>query len=228
MRRALGRDRLVVKDANGNSLGFLVGVGYAGAVTIYKSGYTLTVNIDGTFNPSQIWWSSGTACSGTGYLNDGQGGAAGLQMYYHTLVWSGANDSWYVTNGTATKDVVTSVAAPGTVTHVITNPPYAPYDEYNSPDHSIENEGNADGSYGCSIHQSYDGATLDSVTGNGNSSGYSGWTLATFSPQTTLGWPAFTTCTVATGPNYNGQTPDAAGTTGTATNSCLAGPLELP
>jgi hypothetical protein len=218
----------MVKDANGNELGTLVGSGYGGAITIYNSGYFVTVNIDGTFTPSQIWWSNGSACSGTGYLNDGEGGAGGLQTYYHTVVWSGAQDGWFVTTGSASKDVVTSVAAPGTATYVVSDSPYPSYDLYNSPDHSIENSGNTDGSYGCSIHQSYDGSTLDNYPTNGNSSGYSGWVLGSFDPQSTLGWPSFTSCSVVTGPNYNGQTPDAAGTMGTATNSCLAGPLQLP
>jgi len=213
---------LTVKDANGNALGTLIGSGYGPSITIYKSGYFISVNVDGTFTPSQIWWSNGGSCSGTGYLNDGQGGAGGLQTYYHTVVWSGAQNGWFVTNGSATKDVVTSVTAPGTTVTVVTDPPYAPYNSYSSPDFSIENSGNSDGSYGCTIHEIYDGSTVETGIG------YSGWTLGSFDPQTALGWPAFTTCTVENGPNYNNQTPNAAPTNGTATNSCLAGPLELP
>ncbi len=57
----------------------LLSVNYGTSIMIYKAGYAVTVNIDGSFGPSQIWWSSGGGCSGTGYLNDGQGGAGGVQ-----------------------------------------------------------------------------------------------------------------------------------------------------
>jgi hypothetical protein len=127
-----------------------------------------------------------------------------------------------VTNGTATKDLVTSVAPSGTQAY-LDGSSYV----YNSPDHSIENSGSTGGSYECDIHQSYNGSTLDSFPGNGNSSGYSGWILGTFNPQTALGWPSFTTCTVTVLPGYNSQSLGY-GSGGTATDSCLAGPLQLP
>lgn len=203
----------MVKDANGVALGALVGFGYGGALTIYKNGYFVTVNPDGTFIPSQIWWSNAGACSGTPYLNDGLGGAGGVPTYYHTVAWSGAGNAWYVVTGTATKNMVTSVEAAGTTSSIVQDPPYAPYTQYTSPDHSIENSGYGTGSFSCDIHQ--------------GTSGYGGWTLATFNPQTSLGWPAFTSCNVTDGPNYNGQTSTTTAAT-TVTNSCLAGPLELP
>ncbi|MGA8742030.1 MAG: DNRLRE domain-containing protein [Terracidiphilus sp.] len=225
---------LTVKDANGNALGTLVGAGYGTSITVYKSGYLISINVDGTFTPSQIWWSNGNSCSGTGYLNDGESGAGGVQAYAKTVVWSSATNSWYVTSGTATKDVVTSESGAGTTSAQITDPPYAPYTTYFSPDFSIENSGNTDGSYSCSIHQAYtyNGSTYYLVTpshpeSGGYGLGYSGWILSTFDPQTTLGWPAFSTCSATVYPEYNGSN-GTSGSQSTTNVDCLAGPLQLP
>ncbi len=226
---------LVVKDADGNALGTLVSQGYT-SVTIYKSGYFITVNIDGTFTPSQIWWSSGTSCSGTGYLNDGEGGAGGIPEYAETVVWSSAGNGLYVTSGTATKGIVSSEAGTGTTSAQISDPPYAPYTTYFSPDFSIENSGNAEGSYQCSIHQAYSNntssGTYQLITKSnpevgGYGLGYSGWVLTPFDAQSTLGWPAFSTCSTTVYPEYNGDG-GTYGSQGTANVGCLAGPLELP
>lgn len=224
---------LTVLDANGNALGTLLGQSGT-TVTIYKSGYAITVNIDGTFPVSQIWWSNAGSCGGTGYLNDGQGGGGGSTTYAKTVVWSSAQNSLFVTSGTASKGIVTSASAPGTTTASIPNPPYPSTTTYFSPDFSIENAGNGDGAYQCSIHQAYyyTGSSYYLVTSSspepgGYGMGYSGWVLSTFDPQTTLGWPSFSTCSVAVGGQYNGSN----GTTGSATTanvSCLAGPLQLP
>jgi hypothetical protein len=127
---AAGAGALIVKDANGNVLGTLVAPPYSTQVTIYKSGYFISLNIDGTFQPSQIWWSSASGCSGTPYLNDGTGSTGGALTYYHTLVYSGETNSFYVTGGTATKNIVTSVSA-------------------GSSNHSIENSGYGDGETAC-------------------------------------------------------------------------------
>jgi hypothetical protein len=224
---------LTVQDANGNALGTLLGQSGT-TVTIYKSGYAVTVNIDGTFPVSQIWWSNAASCGGTGYLNDGQGGAGGSTIYAKTVVWSSAQNRLLVTSGTATKGIVTSASAPGTTTASIPNPPYPASTTYFSPDFSIENAGNGEGSYQCSTHQAYyyTGSSYYLVTSSnpepgGYGLGYSGWVLSTFDPQTTLGWPSFSTCSVAVGGQYNGSN----GTTGSSTTasvSCLAGPLQLP
>jgi hypothetical protein len=167
-------------------------------------------------------------------------------MYSKTVVWSGAQNGWFVTNGTATKDVVTSVAGAGTTSETISpGGEYATYTTYFSPDFSIENSGSTDGSYSCSIHQAYTENSSDTGTylvtkadPEGSSPffyglGYSGWELASFDPQTALSpaWPAFSTCTVDYGPNttndYSGAS-QPAGTSGTVSNHCLAGPLQLP
>ena len=225
---------LTVKDANGNVLGTLVGGGYGTAITIYKSGYLISVNVDGTFSPSQIWWSTGSSCSGTGYLNDGESGAGGAQTWAKTVVWSSATNSWYVTSGTATKAVVTSESGAGTTSAQVPNPPYPSSTTYFSPDFSIENSGNTDGSYSCSIHQAYyyTGSSYYLVTPSnpepgGYGLGYSGWILSAFDPQTTLGWPAFSSCSVTVDPGYN----DSNGTSSSQSTTnvdCLAGPLQLP
>jgi len=191
---------LIVKDANGNELGTLISPPNGSvSLTIYKSGYAINVNIDGTFTPQQIFWSNGAGCSGTPYLNDG--GSGGIPTYSQTVIWSAADNAFLVTSGTATKAIVTSVIA-------------------GTSDYSFEYSGNADGSYECDIHQNYDGATFTSRT-------YSGWTLSTFDPQTTLGWPEFSTCTVVVQAPYNDQT-QSYGSASTKNVSCLAGPLQLP
>lgn len=230
-----------VKDANGNALGTLLSVNGT-SVTIYKSGYAITVNIDGTFTPAQMWWSNGGSCSGTGYLNDGQEGAGGAQTYFKTVVWSGAQNGLFVTSGSPTKGVVTSQAGAGTQSENVTpGSPYAPYTTYFSPDFSIENSGASDGSYSCDVHQAWSTegpngtvspflvtkTTPISVPPFVYGLGYSGWIMEPFDAQTTLGWPSFTTCTVTVEPGFNNET-NATTSGGTATDSCLAGPLALP
>jgi hypothetical protein len=116
-----GAGALIVKDANGNELGTLVGAPTNRiAVTIYKAGYFVTVNLDGTFQPSQMWWMNPTttSCSGTAYLNDGAGGTGGKSAYYRTLVYSGEANSLFVTAGTAPLIASVGVAS---VSHSIEN-----------------------------------------------------------------------------------------------------------
>jgi hypothetical protein len=103
-------------------------------VTIYNAGYFVTVNVDGTFQPSQMWWTSPTSCSGTAYLNDGSGGVGGKPAYFHTLVYSGETNSLYVTTGTATKNLIASVGAGAT-------------------NHSIENAGTTLGEADCTSNE---------------------------------------------------------------------------
>jgi hypothetical protein len=66
---------MIVNDANGNPVGSLLGL--SGEYLSLKSGkYFFSVGFDGTFPISQIWW-TGANCTGTPYLNDGQGGQIG-------------------------------------------------------------------------------------------------------------------------------------------------------
>jgi Collagen triple helix repeat (20 copies) len=130
-----GAGALIVKDANGNSLGTLVGAPTNRlAVTIYKAGYFVTLNLDGTFQPSQMWWTSATSCSGTAYLNDGTGGVGGKVAYFHTLAYSGEQNLLYVTSGSVTNNLITSTGA-------------------GSANHSIENSGGTSGEANCTINQ---------------------------------------------------------------------------
>ena len=172
---------LLVKDANGNVVGTLLGSPSGATFSVYKSGYFVNVNTDGTFPPAHIWWASASSCAGTPYLDDGNGGLGGITNYGKNVVWSGAANSFYIPSGTNVNSVVTSVGAGAA------NP-------------SIEKADNAAGSYECDT--------------NSSASSYGGWTLSEFNPSTTLGW-TLTTCKVLA----NGVP---------QSESCLAGPLQLP
>jgi hypothetical protein len=221
-------------------------------VTIYNSGYQIYVNLDGTFSPSQIWWNTGTGCSGTGYLNDGQSGAGGVGTYSKTLVWSGATNQWYVTTGTVSNDIIYSaIESGGSAVNEPGSPSngYGPYVTYFAAgDYSFEGGGNSDGSYSCDIHQDYGENYNNGTEGSphlvttsaplvdnyGTFSldyglGFSGWQLESFNPQSTLGWPSFSSCTVTVYGGSNGENPGATPPANTTTtNSCLAAPLQLP
>jgi len=143
-----------VKDANGNVLGTLVGFTGNNFVTIYKSGYFVTVGMGGKFPVSQIWW-TGSSCSGTGYLNDGQGGVSlgtAPQMYNKTVLYSGSANSLLVPVGSGAQ--VVSV---------------------NATMASIEDPGATDGSTSCFSSPSSDSGwqltTFNAVT-------TLGWTLS--------------------------------------------------
>jgi len=230
------------------------------SVTVYNEGYVITINLDGTFNPSTIDWVAGSCGSGTPYLDDGNTGAGGVQTFYKTLAWSGEANQWYVVTGTATDDLVTSIQQPGTTSYTDTPPSvtgYAPYVTYFSPgNYSTETGGARTGSYSCNINVPYaqnymiDGSeSAYHLVTSGNPEteafylppddtstyteefgiDFSGWTLAAFSPQTTLGWPAFNTCTVDVYQTYNGDGGTYSGTLpyATTTKSCVAAPLIL-
>jgi hypothetical protein len=172
---------LLVKDVNGNIVGTLLGVPSGATLQVYKSGYIVNVNIDGTFPPAQFWWSNSSGCNGTPYLNDGNGGLGGVPTYSKTVTWSGATNTFYIPSGGSINSIVTSVAE-GT----------------SSP--SFEKPARALGSFECDT--------------NSAAASYGGWALTEFNPATTLGWN-LTTCTVLA----NGQP---------QSESCLAGPLQLP
>jgi hypothetical protein len=172
---------LLVKDANGNVVGTLLGNPSGATFTIYKSGYIVNVNIDGTFPSAHIWWTSASSCAGMPYLNDGNGGLGGIPNYAKTVVWSGAANSFYIPSGSSVNSVVTSVGA-------------------GSANPSFEKPDNAAGSYECNT--------------NSAAASYGGWALSDFNPSVTLGW-TLTTCTVLA----NGVP---------QSESCLAGPLQLP
>jgi len=172
---------LLVKDANGNVIGTLLGNPTGATLSVYKSGYIINVNIDGTFPPALLWWSNSSNCSGTPYLNDGSSGLGGIPTYAKTVVWSGVANSFFAPSGSNVNSVITSVIAGAA------NP-------------SIETPDNPTGSFECDT--------------NSSATNYAGWTLSEFNPSSTLGWTLMD-CTVLA----NGQP---------QSESCLAGPLQLP
>jgi len=122
----------VVKDANGNVLGTLIGLSgnafNAGtSVIIYKSGYFVRVGINGSFPVSQFWWSA-TNCTGTAYLNSGIGSAPFPRTYSKTVVYSLSANSLMVPSGAS--PLATAVSA----TNIV----------------SFENSGLIDGEGSCS------------------------------------------------------------------------------
>jgi hypothetical protein len=135
---------------------------------------------------------------------------------------------------------------------------YGPYTNYFAQtDFSEEYAGTLTGSFSCAIHQDY-GASYDQNSNSysarflvteakplvftynnyaGSTSqynldygiGWSGWPLAEFSPQTTLSWPQFSSCTVTVYPTANGETGTSSPSNPTTTtSSCVATPLQLP
>jgi hypothetical protein len=63
----------MLKDKNGNTQGLLLGYDNYFDYTIEHSGYIYQLSVDGTFPTAQIWW-TGSNCTGTPYLNDGESG----------------------------------------------------------------------------------------------------------------------------------------------------------
>ena len=80
--------------------------------------------------------------------------------------------------------------------------------------HSAEIPGSAEGSFSCTTDEP--------------EYGWSGWELTPFNPQATLGWPAFSSCSVVSGPDTDGSTGATITAARTVQVSCLAGPLQLP
>jgi hypothetical protein len=164
----------------------------------------MNVNIDGTFPEVQMYWTNSTSCTGTPYFNDGRGGSGGVPTYYHTVVWSGAADTFYLVSGSATKNLITS------------------------PSHAAglpSSEGASQAAYDPAPDGSY---TCMEAYAPGGNVGYSGWNLSTFNASSTLGWN-LTTCSVP----YTFEVPslyavNTTYTTTTVSRSCLNGPLQLP
>jgi len=148
----------VVKDANGNTLGTLISLSGTD-VTIYTSGYFITVGITGQFPAAQIWW-TGATCNGTGYLNDGAGQISTNfpTTYRKTIVFSGQTNALMIPTGSTV-----TVAAQNASMNSIEN------SGYGAPDYTF-----ADGVSNCSAQSPvYVG---------------SGWQLTTFDAAATLGW----------------------------------------
>ena len=92
-------------DGNNVTLGTVVSSTRAGATVVTSSAYQVTVNFDGTFTPAQIYY-TGANCTGTAYLNDGNGGTGPFdRIFGRQVVFSRAMNTLMVpatvTNGTA-------------------------------------------------------------------------------------------------------------------------------
>jgi Collagen triple helix repeat (20 copies) len=93
----------VVKDANGNEIGILVGVPSGrseGLIQILKSGYYITVAIgSGNISWTQSYWTNSN-CTGTGYVNSGSGSQSPQRLQYtKSIFFSPTNNSLYVPVG---------------------------------------------------------------------------------------------------------------------------------
>ncbi len=115
---------LTVKDANGNVLGTMVYFDGYETVGVYTTNkYFIYLGLDGTFYPSQIWWTGSTGtleCSGTGYLNDGGEAQNGTPevMYTKSVSFSAALNSLIVPSGSG----VTATSTGGHAVTSIENP----------------------------------------------------------------------------------------------------------
>jgi hypothetical protein len=109
---------MIVNDANGIPVGSLLGLGYGEYLNLKSGQYFFSIGFDGSFPISQIWW-TGANCTGTPYLNDGQGGQIGQSgitaspSYAYDLVYSGVANSLYVLSGANANSISMSENIPG-------------------------------------------------------------------------------------------------------------------
>jgi hypothetical protein len=97
----------MLKDKNGVSQGYLIGYDNS-YFTVENSGYLYQIDADGTFPPAQIWW-TGANCTGTPYLNDGQGNSGGATMLAKQLTYSAKTNSLYTLSNPNANGISTSV-----------------------------------------------------------------------------------------------------------------------
>jgi hypothetical protein len=102
---------LAVKDHSGATLGNLLGGGFGTGFSLYSTGgYFWGVNADGTFSPSQMWW-TGSNCTGTLVLNDGTDGvgtSGGQQAWYRGVAYSAVTNQLYVLSSPNANGISTS------------------------------------------------------------------------------------------------------------------------
>jgi hypothetical protein len=99
---------IVVQDGGGNTLGRLVKADQYGFSVITSNNYIVSFAWDNSYDYSdQIYWSGGACGSGTGYLNDGNGGHGpwngsgydpfvGLKIYGKSVYYSIAKNSFMI------------------------------------------------------------------------------------------------------------------------------------
>jgi hypothetical protein len=88
-------------DGNNVTLGRVISSDAAGATVLTSTGYQVTIPFDGVFQPAQIYY-TGANCTGTAYLNDGNGG---------TPPFSDISGKWVVFSGS-----MNTLMVPATVT----------------------------------------------------------------------------------------------------------------
>ncbi|WP_037409916.1 collagen-like domain-containing protein [Candidatus Solirubrobacter pratensis] len=99
-------------DGNNVTLGTVIASGSSSATVLTSTGYQMDIPFDGKFYPAQIYYTGGS-CSGTAYLNDGQGGTPPFgAMNGKWVVYSGSLKSLMapagVSNGVATAEAFTA------------------------------------------------------------------------------------------------------------------------
>jgi hypothetical protein len=99
-------------DGNNVTLGTVIASGSGSATVLTSTGYQIDIPFDGKFYPAQIYYSGGS-CSGTAYLNDGQGGTPPFgAINGKWVVYSGSLKSLMapaaVSNGVATAEAFTA------------------------------------------------------------------------------------------------------------------------
>ncbi|HXP07870.1 MAG TPA: DNRLRE domain-containing protein [Acidobacteriaceae bacterium] len=102
-----GSGAAMLKDKNGVSQGYLISYDNYFDFTVEHSGYIYQVGVDGTFPPAQIYW-TGSNCTGTPYLNDGESG--GVTMLAKNLTYSAKTNQLYTLSNPNGVGISTSVA----------------------------------------------------------------------------------------------------------------------
>ncbi|WP_243303801.1 collagen-like protein [Geothrix oryzisoli] len=93
-----GAAGLQVLDKNNVVLGKVTRADSYGYTVLTSTGYLLDMSWDGTVYPAQAWFTTytGGVCSGTVYLNDGNGGTGGALLWGKTAYWVGSKNSFMV------------------------------------------------------------------------------------------------------------------------------------
>jgi hypothetical protein len=102
-----GAGGALLKDKNGTSQGYLIAYDNYFNYTVEHSGYIYQLGVDGTFPAAQIWW-TGSNCTGTPYLNDGESG--GVKMLAKNVTYSAKTNELYTLSNPNSLGISTSVA----------------------------------------------------------------------------------------------------------------------
>jgi collagen triple helix repeat protein len=99
-------------DGNNVTLGKVMSVVRGAATVLTSTGYSISIPFDAAFQPAQIYY-TGANCTGTAYLNDGNGGTPPFDTITGKwLVYSGSMNSLMepatVANGFSTSEALTA------------------------------------------------------------------------------------------------------------------------